>query len=339
MGAHPGDPDPTGTGSVFDFLESGARIRRRILVAGSDFVVRWHSISVGNRIPVWIRAWLALAIWRRSLLAAYAYMVWPVVAIGGVAALVYAIFGRVPRELCQINCAYLAWGARTPAVGLWLALSGLALLWIGGGARLASLRRAGSQARRIAVMPALRSLLSPARIGALIVTVGIAVWLFGYIFTPWATQGCTGFPVNWSHFVSGSCAGLDSDEVLVYATASGFGSGSLLGAGVLYVLLGMLVALIAIWQRGWIPPVISLIWIVSATWLTALAISGIPGMLRSPQHFNFSTAPWVVGYGPAVAVTGAVIVWVGVVALWWAQVAGWRNSPRRLALAEPPRAG
>ena len=107
----------------------------------------------------------------------------------------------------------------------------------------------------------------------------------------------------------------------MYATASGFGSGSLLGAGVDYVLLGMLVALIAIWQRGWIPPVISLIWIASATWLTALAIRGIPGMLRHPQHFNFSTAPWVVGYGPAVAVTGAVIVWMGVVALWWAQVA------------------
>lgn len=274
---------------------------------------------------------LAMAIWRRSKLAGAAYLVWLVVVTMGFTVIVYSVFGPLPQDLPCMNCAFTVITARAPSAGFWLNAGALALAWVGGGARLANLRRTSSVGiSRLSLASALRSLVSPARIGALGYSAGVAVWFFGYIFTPWATQGCAGFPVNWSHFVSGSCAGLDSDEILVYSTSSGFGNGSYLGFWVIGVLLTMLVALIAIWQRGWIPLLISLLWAAFAFWLTALAISGFPGVFQHPQVLHYSTAPWVVGYGPAVSVAGLVIAWFGIAALGWRWLADWRASPRRL---------
>lgn len=278
---------------------------------------------------------LAMAFWRQSRLAGAAYLVWLALVTAGMALIGYSVFGRPPQAFCNVNCDYSVFLARVPASGLWLNAGALALVWAGGVAQLATLRRAGVRAGSVELTSALRSLLSPGRIGALLAASGILVWFFGYIFTPWATQGCTGFPVNWSHFVSGSCAGLDSDEALVYATPSGFANGSYLGLGVTVVLLAMLVALIAVWQRGWIPLLITLIWTSSATWLTALAISGFPGMFAHPQHLSLSTAPWVVGYGPAVSVAGLAIVWAGLAALCWRLVVGWRAERSRLVRDEP----
>lgn len=269
---------------------------------------------------------LAMTLWRRSRLAGTVYLVWLALVTAGMALIAYSVFGRPPQAFCDVSCDYTVILARVPTSGPWLNTGALTLIWVGGGARLASLRRVGVRVGRFELSSALRSLLSPARMGALIATLGILIWFFGYIFTPWATQGCTGFPVNWSHFVSGACAGLDSDEVLVYATPSGFANGSYLGLGVTAALLAMLVALIAVWQRGWIPLVISLIWAAFATWLTALAISGFPGMFQHPHHLNSSTAPWVAGYGPAVSVTGLVILWAGLAELCWRWYLNWRAS-------------
>jgi hypothetical protein len=269
---------------------------------------------------------LALAFWRRSRLAGVAYLAWLALVTIGMALIAYSVFRFPATAACYSNCANIAVLARVPVAGLWLNAGALALIWVGSLARLMSLRRAGAGVGRAAFDSAfaLRSLLSPGRIGAALATLGILVWFFGYVFTPWATQGCTGFPINWSHFVSGSCAGLDSDEVLVYATSSGFANGSYLGLWITGVLLAMLVALIAVWQPGWISLMFSLIWTISATWLTALAISGFPGVFKHSQHFNFSPAPWVVGYGPAVSVAGLVILWAGLAALGWTWLVGWR---------------
>jgi hypothetical protein len=60
-----------------------------------------------------------------------------------------------------------------------------------------------------------------------------------------------------------------------------------------------------------------------------MTVSGIPIMLKHPQHFNFSTAPWVVGYGPALTVVGAVIVWAGVASLWAGALLDMEGGPAR----------
>lgn len=281
-------------------------------------------------LPTGVALALALGIWRTSRLAAIAYFVWLALVTIGVAAIAYTLFGRPPAALCQLNCGYVTILAVRPATGIWLALVALALLWIAASARLAIWRHTHATVRQISISQALGALRSPARLAALAFTVGALVWFFGFIFVPWATQGCTGFPMNWAHFVSGSCAGLDANDALGAGWSVGVSSR-------VYILLGaftgliLLVALIAVWQRGWFPPLITAVWAALATWLTSLALSGLPALLQNPPGLSVSTAPWVTGVGPAITQAGVVLVWVGVVAIYWGFAAEWRKGQRALA--------
>jgi hypothetical protein len=273
-------------------------------------------------LPTGIVLALVMAFWRWSRLAAIVYFSWLALVTLCAAAIGYGLFGRPPQSLCAINCDYMVIFAVRPAVGFWLTLAALALLWVSAGARLVSWRVASMAARRPVSPGALGALRSPARIAALVYTLGAVVWFFGFIFVPYATQGCTGLPINWAHFVSGSCAGLDANDALGAAWAVGAVSARsyiLLGA---LTGLGMLVALIAVWQRGWLPPVFATIWAALATWLMALALNGLPALLDNPPRVSISTAPWVVGAGPAVTETGAVIVWVGAACVIWGYIIG-----------------
>jgi hypothetical protein len=258
----------------------------------------------------------AVAILRRSRLAAVAYIAWLVIVTVGVAVIAYAVYGRDLRAFCVVNCDEIVIYARRAGSGGWLALAALAPLWAAAGARVASWRGSRLGVRPTTRADAVRALFSPARLGALVYTAGAAVWFFGFIFTPYATQGCTGFPINWAHFVSGACAGLDANDALGAAWALGEISTRMyivLSAG---TGLMMLVALIAVWQRGWFPPVIATIWAALATWLMALALHGLPALLRNPPGLSVSTAPWVRGAGPTVTIIGALLVWAGAVVLW-----------------------
>lgn len=268
----------------------------------------------------------AMAVLRRSRLAAVAYISWLIIVTVGVAVIAYAIFGRALQAFCLVNCDEMViYAPRRAASGAWLALAALAPLWAAAGARVTGWRGSPLGMRPMTLAGGVRALFCPTRLGALIYTLGAAIWFFGFIFTPYATQGCTGFPVNWAHFVSGSCAGLDANDALGAAWSLGEVSTQMyiaLGAG---TGLMMLVALIAVWQRGWIPPVIATVWAALATWLMALALHGLPALLRNPPRLSVSTAPWVMGAGPAVTIIGALLAWAGVVILWTGEFRVWRR--------------
>ena len=267
----------------------------------------------------------AMAVLRRSRLAAVAYIAWVAMVTVGVAVIAYAIFGRDPRAFCVVNCDEIVIYARRAASGGWLALAALAPLWAAAGARVTGWRGAPLSVRPMTRADAVRALFSPTRLGALIYTLGAAIWFFGFIFTPYATQGCTGFPINWAHFVSGACAGLDANDALGATWSLGELSTQMyieLGAG---TGLMMLVTVIAVWQRGWIPPVVATIWAALASWLMALALHGLPTLLQNPPRLSVSTAPWVMGAGPPVTIIGALLAWVGVVALWTGMFIVWRR--------------
>lgn len=265
---------------------------------------------------------LAMVIWRRSRIAAFAYIAWLSVATLDLAAMVYGLFGRPVQTLCAFGCDYGVIVARHVTSGVWLALAALAMLWVAAGARLSGWRVATATASLMPSASLSRKRFSLVRIGALIYTLGMATWLFGFIFTPYATQGCTGFPVNWAHFVSGSCAGLDANDAMGFTWFSDH--------GYVYALLGitlllMLVALNAIWQHGWVAPAFAIVWAALASCLMTLALMGLPGMLRRPPGLSVSTAPWVTGAGPAVTAWGALTLWVGALVLVGGWAAAWRN--------------
>ena len=279
-------------------------------------------------LPAGVALALALGVWRTSRLAAVAYVVWLAFVTTSVAAIAYTLFGRSPAALCQVNCDYLEITAVRPANGLWLTLAAVALLWIAAGAWLASWRATRTPSPQLSLASVTRALRTPERLAALVFTSGALVWVFGFIFVPWATQGCTGVPINWAHFVSGSCAGLDANDAL----GAGWSVGVL--SNQMYLALGgltglvMMVALIAVWQRGWFPPVIAAIWAALATWLTMLALTGLPVLLKNPPGLSVSTAPWVTGAGPAVTEAGLVVVWVGAAVIYWGFVSQMRKRLR-----------
>ncbi|HEX9037615.1 MAG TPA: hypothetical protein VF808_11560 [Ktedonobacterales bacterium] len=280
-------------------------------------------------LPAGVMLALVMAFWRRSRLATLAYMVWLIIVTAGVVAFAYEIFGRPPQAQCVMACDQVRYFALQPGPGVWWALVALALLWIAAGARLAVVRGASTGARLWTLTGAIDSLRNPAQMGALVFSAGALVWVFGYIFTPWATQGCTGFPVNWTHFVIGSCAGLDANDALGAAWMAGS-----LSAGEyvsLYVITGLLLlaALIGVWQRGWIPAIVVAFWTALATWLMKLALGGLPALLTNPPRLSYSTAPWSAGAGPTVTEIGVALAWVGVIWLWWRLLTGWRDSQAR----------
>lgn len=263
---------------------------------------------------------LAMVIWRRSRIAAIAYIAWLAVTTLAVATMVYGLFGRPLQTLCGVGCDSVI-VARHVTSGVWLALAALALMWVAAGARLSGWRVAAATASLTPSASRSRKRFSLVTIGALLYTLGVAIWLFGFIFTPYATQGCTGFPVNWAHFVSGSCAGLDANDAMGFTWVSDH--------GYVYALLGitlllMLVALIAIWQRSWVAPAFAIVWAALASWMLALALMGLPAMLRRPPGISVSTAPWVTGAGPAVTGWGVLMLWVGALVL----LGGWAVARR-----------
>lgn len=303
---------------------------------GTDSFARWEDVTFLWLITVASGVVLGLttAIWRRSRLAATAYLVWLVATTASIVGATALVFGSSPRSWCQFNCGAVTDIARTPLPMFWLALGALGVSWLGGGARLAELRLAAERGNAFSWRDVARSLAQPTRVSAVIFSAGLFVWFFGYIFTPWATQGCTGYPVNWYYFTNGSCSGADSDAALVHTVLPAVGvhnDFTSVGALEFYILFGMLLALIAVWQRGWGPTVVTLLWATSATWLTSVAISGIPALLANPPRFAYSapTTPWVAGYGPVVSVVGLAIVWVGTGLLAWRSALAWRARTAR----------
>lgn len=268
-------------------------------------------------VPATVVPATATAVWRRSRLAAGFYCVWlALITLYALWAMV-GIMAPAAFTFCFEICAPSPVAARQTSAGLWLTLVALAWLWGTAFGRLATVRAEGSSTRWITLAGLKRSLMSPVKVSAVVFLAGILVWYFGYLFTPYATRGCVGFPVNWAHFTIGSCSGFDANNSIAAKTLAEGGSQQLYDFDLLLVGLATLAALIAIWQRGWLPIAISALLASLTTPLTVAAVAGVPYLLATnpawnPAHVN---APWVVGAGPAVTIAGAIILWLGVAAL------------------------
>ncbi len=213
--------------------------------------------------------------------------------------------------------------ALAPAAGLWLAWL-TALL---GGVGIALAYKAGL--RRLMAAPSAPS--APVRpiprgrfelASAALATVGVVVWECGFFTLPWATQGCTGIHLSLNHYYLGTCAGLDSADMLSrwsalsgVANLGGDASNLLSAAAAILAnatLLSMLVAVVTLWAvaRLWAGPTGARRygWLVCCLIISvATALLAWQGAANAVAHagpFAYGvTAPWV--YGPGVLVTFA----------------------------------
>jgi len=174
------------------------------------------------------------------------------------------------------------------------------------------------------------------RWGVVAATVGIGLWAGGFFALPWLTQGCVGLHISFTHFASGSCAGLDSTDALGQSAIFGLVShaiaqvtvrlspvgaaqssvAALTSPGILILPVAALAgwALLALWgdqggarRYGWLAG-----WLVLACVEAALAFQGGGYELTHPLILNFSiTGPWVYGPGLAMTLVGLAVAGAG----------------------------
>jgi hypothetical protein len=279
-------------------------------------------------VPATVAPATATAVWRRSRLAVGFYYVWLALITLYALWAIAGIMAPATYTFCFDSCGPSLIGARQTAPGLWLTLVALAWLWGTAFVRLATLRAEAAPTQRITLVGLRQALTSPARISALLFVAGILVWYFGFLFTPYATQGCSGFPINWAHFTIGSCSGFDANNAISLKTLSEGTSKQPYNYDMFFVGLATLAALVAIWQRGWLALAPSALLAGLTTPLTVAAVSGVPAVLASHPAAGAasSDAPWVVGAGPAVTIAGTLILWLGVAAFVAARVWAWRQA-------------
>lgn len=232
----------------------------------------------------------------------------------------------------------------TPGAGLWLAWLAALLGVVGAISARRALRQDGAlldvfrapDRRRVAW--ASRGRLE--RWGAGLATAGILLWICGFFTLPWVTQGCAGLHFSLTHFVSGSCAGLDAADALTRSTlfqpfaasavnapgawlpisapisqaAIGLSdtAQSLASVGFVYVLLAGLAcwALLQLWSGpdgarrcGW-----GLAWLALACLVAAFAFQGSGVALENPVTLDISiTSSWVFGPGLMVTLAGLAV--------------------------------
>jgi hypothetical protein len=279
-------------------------------------------------VPATVAPTLATAVWWRSRLAAGLCCVWlALITLYTLWAMV-GVMAPATASFCFVACGPSSVAARQTAPGLWLTLVALSWLWGTAFVRLATLRVEAAPTQRIMLVDVRRALTSPARISALLFLAGILVWYFGFLFTPYATQGCSGFPINWAHFTIGSCSGFDANNAISLKTLAERTSKQPYNYDMFFVGLATLAALVAIWQRGWLALAISALLAGLTTPLTVAAVSGVPILLGSHPAVReaSSGAPLVVGAGPAVTIAGTLILWLGVAALVAARISVWRQA-------------
>ncbi|MGH2487351.1 MAG: hypothetical protein ACRDHE_15190, partial [Ktedonobacterales bacterium] len=131
------------------------------------------------------------------------------------------------------------------------------------------------------VVPLPRS--QPQRWAALALSLGIGLWLVGFIVTPWATVNCTDTPFTLNHFVEGSCAGLDSGDALSALAAFHLSPNVWIFGRGIYSLYGLLIGAAVLFMVGaWMARrptraycVWLCLWLAAATILAYLAARGV----------------------------------------------------------------
>lgn len=267
---------------------------------------------------------LALAlVWRSaSRGAAIAYIVWLIVATCGSAIAAVQLFGETPRVICEGpgSCPTISLLSRQPGWGAWLTLGALALLWVAAGARMFGPRAAFAPTN--AAQPPERAsgashLKVVWRLGAAAFSLGGLTWGFGLILTPWTTHNCTGFPISWTHFTHGACAGLDANDAIPFVWSASTQE-TIFNFTSFLVFMGLLgVVAVFMLRRGWSGPVVATIWAALATWLFLQVRTGLEALLKHPTQLGFATdGAWVTGAGPLVTGVGMALCWAGVIIVW-----------------------
>ena len=209
-------------------------------------------------------------------------------------------FGFMP---CDAGCTGMHRGIEW---GVWLTLAVLALGWFA----LVLLIR---QRARLAYLPPVAGERYTALhlVGAAVVTLGVALWLFGLYTVPWATSGCSGLHLSLNHFVRGACSGVDGYDVL----STGLNSNDLQVWP--FLVLSSLIGLFVV-VTVWLPRLMRPTWAWALVWsllVTVIAVIGYAGIQMTIAHPpRFSTddvAPWVASYGVAICVVGLALGWVG----------------------------
>lgn len=190
------------------------------------------------------------------------------------------------------------------------------------------------------------------RMGAGVMTLGIAAWIAGFFTLPWVTQGCAGLRFSLLSFSRETCSGLDASDVIIrapvaknlsihawYSLTPQDGMAQALRllwtTEVFYLLLALLAvwALLRIWfgavdvrRYGW-----PLTWLLLAGFVAALAAQGSQFDLRDPLALGAgSAAPWVYGPGLVVTLVGLAAALLGLA------LAGGRAWGRRFTYSASP---
>lgn len=309
----------------------------------------WFGLAVA---PAGIFPALALVWGRGSSWAMRVYIAWlaAVTSLAAIAAI--QLFGETPQAICYGpgGCPTITIVSRQPGWGVWITFGALVLLWVAAGARLFTPRaafasstsspphapqRADGVSRLTALwLAALR------RSSAAVFTLGTLIWGFGLILVPWATNQCTGFPIAWTHFVRGSCAGLDANDAIPFVWPATTMEQAL-DFTLFLVFMGLLglIAVGALWRTGWGGPVVATIWAALATWLVLQVRAGLATMLEHPPRLTFATAgAWVSGAGPLVTGAGLALAGIAVIGAWIAATGSFSGSGRARDLAPVPEA-
>lgn len=296
----------------------------------------WFALAVA---PAGIFPALALVWGRGNAWILRAYLAWLAAVTALAATTASQLFGSTPEVFCRGPvCATFT---RQTGWGAWVTLGALVLLWVAAAARLFTPRAAfASSTSRLPQTPkhadgvARRTALR--RSSAAGFTLGTLIWGFGLILVPWATNNCTGFPLAWTHFVRGACVGLDANNTISFAwPATTVGQGHDFTMFLVFMGLLGIIAIGALWRKGWGGPIVAIIWAALATWLLLQVRAGLATMLEHSTRLTFETSgTWVSGAGPLVTGVGLALVCIAVIGAWIAAISSFsgRGRARDLAL-------
>ncbi len=293
---------------------------------GSALSVAWVTVALGGVLlcPI-VWQWMSA---RAGRVVAWVYTGWALIATAfatiaanALARMAYGPYGPYGPASFYSSAARVD---REITWGFPVMILGLALGW---GA--AELLRAEARRGEGAVRSAMTGTIAPRSrlqlVGAAIASRGLLVWGLGFLALPWATVNCSSLTLSLTHYVDGSCAGLDAADALAYAGAAsthvtlnslsgglGLLAYGLLAGGALLVIGGSWWLRVSRWLCLWLT-----LWPVAAVAAAIYALRGVSVIRQvSPVLASSAVGTWVTGPGVSVTFAGLLLVVVGLGALW-----------------------
>lgn len=298
----------------FFFIDSSrlARMTPNTLHFMAIFGGVWAALSVAGVLLsplLWLRPHT-----RSVRFALTSYGAWLLLAAAYTLAMAKVIF--FPPDISGGNQSQ--W---SPAWGMWIALAAL----VTGVSSLVTLIRYDRSSPRVSGRrtPSRIIRTRAAWIGLGLLTAGILLWGLGFMAIPWAMVNCPITPITLNHFVSGSCAALDSGDALSYFATRTLPRGAWNLASGIYPLYGVLVGggllvLIAQWRTS--PSRIicawATLWLAGASAVAYLAYRGVGVILTvNPVMSAEAQGIWVGASGVTMTLLGLLLAWLGIIPL------------------------